>query len=253
MLSNTNSSSQRQTTQGGKTFKMSESYGTLPILLAVLILHSDYLFKFLVIGNANSGKSCILHQFLEGKCMKLYLKKITAHTAAVKMDSSHTIGVEFGSKVVNVGGKAIKLQIWDTAGQERFKYDYLAMAPLCVSRSVTRSYYRGAAGALLVYDISWYLTAIALFMLLLRHSIFVSHINSRDSFSAVANWLSDARTHASPDIVVVLAGNKKDLEVCSHLDQVSISQFRQIVKSAHPNRQSSLKKMVGKIFLLYSS
>lgn len=59
----------------------------------------------------------------------------------VKQDSNHTIGVEFGSKVVNLAGKSVKLQVWDTAGQERF-------------RSVTRSYYRGAAGALLVYDIS---------------------------------------------------------------------------------------------------
>ncbi len=59
----------------------------------------------------------------------------------VKQDSNHTIGVEFGSKVVNVVSKSVKLQVWDTAGQERF-------------RSVTRSYYRGAAGALLVYDIS---------------------------------------------------------------------------------------------------
>ena len=59
----------------------------------------------------------------------------------VKQDSNHTIGVEFGSKVVNVANKSVKLQVWDTAGQERF-------------RSVTRSYYRGAAGALLVYDIS---------------------------------------------------------------------------------------------------
>ncbi len=59
----------------------------------------------------------------------------------VKQDSNHTIGVEFGSKVVNLGGKSVKLQVWDTAGQERF-------------RSVTRSYYRGAAGALLVYDIA---------------------------------------------------------------------------------------------------
>jgi Ras-related protein Rab-4B len=61
--------------------------------------------------------------------------------AVVKQESTHTIGVEFGSKLVNAGGKTVKLQIWDTAGQERF-------------RSVTRSYYRGAAGALLVYDIS---------------------------------------------------------------------------------------------------
>uniref|UniRef100_A0A8C9TKL7 RAB4B, member RAS oncogene family n=1 Tax=Scleropages formosus TaxID=113540 RepID=A0A8C9TKL7_SCLFO len=85
-----------------------------------------FLFKFLVIGSAGTGKSCLLHQFIESK---------------FKQDSNHTIGVEFGSRVVNVGGKTVKLQIWDTAGQERF-------------RSVTRSYYRGAAGALLVYDIT---------------------------------------------------------------------------------------------------
>jgi len=64
----------------------------------------DYLFKFLVIGSAGTGKSCLLHQFIEGR---------------FKEDSSHTIGVEFGSKVVPVGGKTVKLQIWDTAGQER--------------------------------------------------------------------------------------------------------------------------------------
>ena len=107
----------------------------------------DYLFKFLVIGSAGTGKSCLLHHFIEGR---------------FKEDSSHTIGVEFGSKIVPVGGKTVKLQvyhrlngkhrvsfktitttylschsqIWDTAGQERF-------------RSVTRSYYRGAAGKII--------------------------------------------------------------------------------------------------------
>lgn len=65
----------------------------------------DFLFKFLVIGSAGSGKSCMLHQFIEKK---------------FKGDSSHTIGVEFGSKIVTVAGKTVKLQIWDTAGQERF-------------------------------------------------------------------------------------------------------------------------------------
>lgn len=53
----------------------------------------------------------------------------------------HTIGVEFGTRIIEVAGQKIKLQIWDTAGQERF-------------RAVTRSYYRGAAGALMVYDIT---------------------------------------------------------------------------------------------------
>uniref|UniRef100_A0A1B6BX20 small monomeric GTPase n=1 Tax=Clastoptera arizonana TaxID=38151 RepID=A0A1B6BX20_9HEMI len=136
----------------------------------------DYLFKFLVIGSAGSGKSCILHQFIESK---------------FKSDSSHTIGVEFGSKIVTVTGKQVKLQIWDTAGQERF-------------RSVTRSYYRGAAGALLVYDIT-----------------------SRDSFNALGDWLADARALASPNIVILLVGNKKDLEADRDVSFLEASRFAQ--------------------------
>jgi small GTP-binding protein len=88
----------------------------------------DYIFKFIIIGDAGVGKSCILHQFIEGKHKK---------------SSSHTIGVEFGSKILQVGDTRVKLQIWDTAGQDRY-------------RAVTRSYYRGAAGALIVYDITKY-------------------------------------------------------------------------------------------------
>lgn len=63
------------------------------------------------------------------------------NSATVKDQSAHTIGVEFSSRLIKIGNKSVKLQLWDTAGQERF-------------RSVTRSYYRGAAGALLVYDIT---------------------------------------------------------------------------------------------------
>lgn len=107
----------------------------------------------------------------------------------VKDDSSHTIGVEFGSRIVNVGGKSVKLQIWDTAGQERF-------------RSVTRSYYRGAAGALLVYDST-----------------------SRDSYNALSNWLNDARTLASSNIVILLVGNKKDLEEAREVTFLEASNF----------------------------
>ncbi|XP_076359276.1 ras-related protein Rab-4B-like isoform X3 [Tachypleus tridentatus] len=109
----------------------------------------------------------------------------------VKADSSHTIGVEFGSRVVNVGGRSVKLQIWDTAGQERF-------------RSVTRSYYRGAAGALLVYDIT-----------------------SRETYNALTNWLTDARTLASPNIIILLAGNKKDLEDDREVNFLEASRFAQ--------------------------
>uniref|UniRef100_A0A1I8F1J2 CBFD_NFYB_HMF domain-containing protein n=1 Tax=Macrostomum lignano TaxID=282301 RepID=A0A1I8F1J2_9PLAT len=135
-------------------------------------------FSFL---DAGTGKSCLLHQFLERK---------------FKADSSHTIGVEFGSKVIDVNGRTVKLQvmlraIWDTAGQERFK-------------SVTRSYYRGAAGALLVYDVT-----------------------SRDSYNALSNWLSDARSLASPNIAIVMIGNKRDLDADREVTLMEASQFAQ--------------------------
>ncbi len=78
--------------------------------------------------------------------------------------------------MVNISGKQIKLQIWDTAGQESF-------------RSITRSYYRGATGALLVYDIS-----------------------RRDTFNHLTRWLDEARQHANPKMVIMLIGNKSDLE-----------------------------------------
>lgn len=87
--------------------------------------------------------------------------------------------MEFASRIIKIGTgagrKRIKLQLWDTAGTEGF-------------RSVSRSYYRAAAGALLVYDLS-----------------------SRDTFLGLSTFLNDARALASPNLVVLLAGNKVDL------------------------------------------
>ncbi|CAL8089198.1 unnamed protein product [Calicophoron daubneyi] len=120
----------------------------------------SHLLKFLIVGNAATGKTCLLRWFLDGK---------------FKEESLHTIGVEFGTKIVQIDGKSVKLQIWDTAGQERFQ-------------CVTRSYYRGAAGALVVYD-----------------------INDRESFNAVHTWISSVRELALPNITIILIGNKLDL------------------------------------------
>jgi len=136
----------------------------------------DYLFKFIIIVDAACGKSCILHRFIDDK---------------FKKESTHTIGVEFGSKIIEVGGQHVKLQIWDTAGQERF-------------RSVTRSYYRGAAGAVLVYDIT-----------------------SRESYNHVNSWLEDARALANPDIAIVLVGNKIDLASEREVTFMEASRFAQ--------------------------
>ncbi|PON64351.1 Small GTP-binding domain containing protein [Parasponia andersonii] len=106
------------------------------------------------------GKSCLLLQFTDKRFQPVH---------------DLTIGVEFGARMVTIDGRPIKLQIWDTAGQESF-------------RSITRSYYRGAAGALLVYDIT-----------------------RRETFNHLANWLEDARQHANPNMTIILIGNKCDL------------------------------------------
>ncbi|CAG9328867.1 unnamed protein product [Blepharisma stoltei] len=121
----------------------------------------SYLFKYIIIGDTGVGKSCLLLQFTDKR---------------FRHDHDLTIGVEFGSRMIRVDDKDIKLQIWDTAGQESF-------------RSITRSYYRGAAGALLVYDIT-----------------------RRDSFMHLGNWLQDARENGNSDMLITLVGNKTDLE-----------------------------------------
>jgi Ras-related protein Rab-2A len=102
-----------------------------------------------------------------------------------------TIGVEFGARMITIDNKPIKLQIWDTAGQESF-------------RSITRSYYRGAAGALLVYDIT-----------------------RRETFNHLASWLEDARQHANSNMTIMLIGNKCDL---AHRRAVSIEEGEQFAK-----------------------
>lgn len=124
----------------------------------------DYLAKVILLGPSGTGKSCVLHRFVKDEWRVL---------------SSQTIGVEFASKIVKVGTQGrrrrIKLQLWDTAGTERF-------------RSVSRSYYRGAAGAILIYDVS-----------------------SHKSFQELPTFLNDARALASPHLTVLLAGNKVDV------------------------------------------
>lgn len=120
-----------------------------------------YLFKYIIVGDAGVGKSCLLLQFTDKR---------------FRAEHDMTIGVEFGHRIVDIDEQKIKLQIWDTAGQEAF-------------RSITRAYYRGATGALLVYDIS-----------------------RRVSFEHLAQWLMDARQHAQPNMVIILIGNKSDLD-----------------------------------------
>jgi Ras-related protein Rab-2A len=124
-------------------------------------MNFEYIFKYIIIGDTNVGKSCLVMRFIEGVFNK---------------DQENTIGVEFGAKETTINEKKVKLQIWDTAGQEAFK-------------SITRSYYRAAAGALLVYDIT-----------------------NKDSFNNIKMWLQEARNNGNSEMSICLVGNKCDLE-----------------------------------------
>lgn len=127
----------------------------------------DFLFKVVLIGDSGVGKSNILGRFTRNE---------------FNLESKSTIGVEFATRTVTVDGKLVKAQIWDTAGQERY-------------RAITSAYYRGAVGALLMYDIS-----------------------KPETYENVNRWLNELREYAVPQIVIMLVGNKCDLK---HLRAVS--------------------------------
>lgn len=127
----------------------------------------DYLFKVVLIGDSGVGKSNLLSRFTKNE---------------FSLESKSTIGVEFATRSIQVDDKVVKAQIWDTAGQERY-------------RAITSAYYRGAVGALLVYDVTRNVT-----------------------FENVGRWLKELREHTDANIVVMLVGNKADLR---HLRAVS--------------------------------
>jgi len=121
----------------------------------------SYLLKYIIIGDTGVGKSCLLLQFTDKRFQPVH---------------DLTIGVEFGARMITIDQSQVKLQIWDTAGQESF-------------RSITRSYYRGSAGALLVYDIT-----------------------RRETFNHLTTWLEDAKQHGNNNMTIMLIGNKSDLD-----------------------------------------
>ncbi|KAJ1695053.1 hypothetical protein LUZ63_011751 [Rhynchospora breviuscula] len=120
----------------------------------------DYVFKVVLIGDSAVGKSQLLARFARNE---------------FSLDSKATVGVEFQTRTLTIDQKIIKAQIWDTAGQERY-------------RAVTSAYYRGAVGAMLVYDIS-----------------------KPQTFEHTVRWLEELRGHADKNIVIILVGNKSDL------------------------------------------
>ena len=121
----------------------------------------DMMFKLVIIGDSYVGKTNIMSKYLNNEFHD---------------DSKATVGVEFGSKLFNMEGHKIKTQIWDTAGQERYK-------------SITNAYYKGALGALVVYDIT-----------------------RKETFNSVDRWISDLTAVADKKISILVIGNKSDLE-----------------------------------------
>ncbi|KAJ3676691.1 hypothetical protein LUZ60_004103 [Juncus effusus] len=136
----------------------------------------DYLFKIVLIGDSGVGKSNILSRFTRNEFC---------------LESKSTIGVEFATRTVQIEGKTVKAQIWDTAGQERY-------------RAITSAYYRGAVGALLVYDIT-----------------------KKQTFDNIQRWLRELRDHADSNIVIMLAGNKTDL---THLRAVQLADAQSLAE-----------------------
>ncbi|CDP15293.1 unnamed protein product [Coffea canephora] len=122
----------------------------------------DLSFKILLIGDSGVGKSSLLVTFISNSVE----------------DLSPTIGVDFKIKLLTVGGKKLKLTIWDTAGQERF-------------RTLTSSYYRGAQGIVLVYDVT-----------------------RRETFTDLSDiWAKEVELYSTnQDCVKMLVGNKVDKE-----------------------------------------
>ena len=120
----------------------------------------DMIFKVVLIGDSGVGKSNILSRYLKNE---------------FSFDSKATVGVEFGSKKFEISGYKIKAQIWDTAGQERYK-------------SITNAYYKGAKGALLVFDLT-----------------------RKETFDSVDRWIPDLRATGDENVTILLIGNKCDL------------------------------------------
>ncbi len=118
-------------------------------------------FKTVIIGEAGVGKTSIVQQFVNKCFQEKYVE---------------TIGVEFFTKTFKINDKIIKAEIWDTAGSERFA-------------SITKNYYRGADGALIVYDIS-----------------------NKTTFDNVENWFNDLKNACKEEAFIILIGNKNDLE-----------------------------------------
>lgn len=151
-----------------------------------------------MIGDSGVGKSNILTRFTRGLFDK---------------ESKSTIGVNFGTKMIKIKDVVVKAQVWDTAGQDRY-------------RAITSAYYRGAVGAIIVYDIS-----------------------NRDTFLHLDRWLKELTTHSDKEIVVMMVGNKSDL---SYIRAVSTEEAQQFARMSFRYYIARLRDMLPTLTLMPS-
>lgn len=130
----------------------------------------------LLIGNSGVGKSCLLVRYAVSINLIIFNNLHIIQENSFNENFFNTIGVDFKIKTIQMDGQNIKLQIWDTAGQERF-------------RTLTASYYRGAHGIIVVFDVT-----------------------ERETFENVRQWMQEIERFASDNVCRVLVGNKCDLE-----------------------------------------
>uniref|UniRef100_A0A7S2LD57 Ras-related protein Rab-1 n=1 Tax=Leptocylindrus danicus TaxID=163516 RepID=A0A7S2LD57_9STRA len=137
-------------------------------MTSVHVVNYDMQIKLLTIGDSGVGKTSLILRYIRDSYSPTFIS---------------TMGIDYKVKVIDMeDDQRIKLQIWDTAGQERF-------------RTITKSYYRGSHGILLVYDAT-----------------------DRQSFDSICSWMSQITEHADVDVNTVLVGNKCDL-----LDRKAVS------------------------------
>lgn len=159
----------------------------------------DYLFKMVLVGNSSVGKTCLFLQYSDNVFNDSFMP---------------TIGVDFRIKTLEIDGSFIKMQIWDTAGQERF-------------RTITSSYYKGAHGLILVFDLT-----------------------DRQSFLDLENWIIEIEKHASDGVLKLLIGNKNDLEGARTVSYEEALNFAKINGMKYIETSAKTSKNVNEAFNL---
>ncbi len=161
----------------------------------------DYLFKILLVGDSGVGKSSILLRYTDDEYKPEYIS---------------TIGVDFKIRSLLDGDKTIKLQLWDTAGQERFQM-------------ITSSYYRGAHGIIIVYDIT-----------------------CKESFKNIKNWLHQINQYANEKVLKIIVGNKSDLQDKRVIEQKEVEDFCKENDIYHIETSAKNSSNIKDIFLYLS-